>query len=232
MDKQPVEAGSAWPDSGANQVNPGTKPNVDADAIAREQNSHNNPDAVASALLKPADSNNEGGKEMGLVKPPITSLHPTSEDQTKSKEASEPVMISKANVQLNHYLPEAGHVEFGYPFADLEIGDGFFIETETTTDALMAKLYKQVDQYRKQNSEIERDENGDDCMIDMAINQKKRNEDGTVQLDGGVPRLGIKSGFTPKLIGPNFVVKAVVKGDKLAEGNEAESDGALVIRMG
>lgn len=93
---------------------------------------------------------------------------------------------------------------------------------------------KQVDQYRKQNSEVERDENGDDIMIDLAINQKKRNEDGTVQLDGGVPRLGIKSGFTPKLIGPNFVVKTVIKGDKLAvgdDGQEADKDGALVIRM-
>ena len=99
----------------------------------------------------------------------------------------------------------------------------------------MAKLYKQVDQYRKQNSEIERDENGDDMMIDLAINQKKRNEDGTVQLDGGVPRLGIKSGFTPKLVGPTFIVKAVVKGDKIGAGDngqESDSDCAIVIRMG
>lgn len=230
--EQPTTQGSGWPADGS-QVNPGTKPNVDAKAIVREQNPHNNPDAVKQALLKSPDGQNEGGKEMGLVHAPITSIHPTSEDQTdEAAPKKEAVIIDDANIQLNHYLPEAGHVEFDYPFADLEVGQGFFIETETTTDALMSKLYKQVDQYRKQNSEIERDENGDDIMQDIAINQKKRNDDGTVQLDGGVPRLGIKSGFVPKLIGPNFVVKAVVKGDKLAEGNEADSDGALVIRMG
>jgi len=229
---QAVESGSGWPNSGASEVNPGTKPNVDIDAIAREQNPHNNKDAVNNALLKPADSNNEGGKEMGLAHAPITSLHPTSEDYTTKADAPKLKMISNPNVQLNHYLPEAGHVEFEYPFEDLGIGDGFFIEAETTTDALMSKLYKQVDQYRKQNSEIERDENGDDIMQDIAINQKKRNEDGTIQLDGGVPRLGIKSGFVPKLIGPNFVVKAVVKGDKIGTNGEAGADGALVIRMG
>jgi len=38
-------------------------------------------------------------------------------------------------------------------------------------------------------------------------------------------------GFRPKLLGPAFVVRAVVKGDKLSENNEAEADGALVIRL-
>lgn len=247
MEQKPVEAGSGWPDqrtqtksdikpnNNKDQVNPGTKPDVDAEAVAREQNPHGNPNAVNQAQLKTANTEDEGGKEMGLVHAPVTSLHPTSAKQTNDQESkAQPVFITDPNVQLNHYLPEAGHVEFDYPFDELEIGQGFFIETETTTDALMAKLYKQVDQYRKQNSEIERDENGDDCMIDLAINQKKRNDDGTVQLDGGVPRLGIKSGFTPKLIGPNFVVKAVVKGDQITAGEygqKADKDGALVIRM-
>lgn len=216
---------AAWP-SGASQANPGTKPDA-----SQEKLPQGNPNALHPAL-KPADQQ-EGGKEMGLVKAPITSLHPTSQEP-EAKAKIEPQFIDDANFKLNHYLPEAGHVEFDYPFADLEVGQGFFIATETTTDTLMSKLYKQVDQYRKQSSEVDRDENGDDIMIDLAINQKKRNEDGTVQLDGGVPRLGIKSGFTPKLIGPTFVVKAIVKGDKLAagdDGQEADKDGALVIRM-
>lgn len=101
-----------------------------------------------------------------------------------------------------------------------------------TTDQLMLEMYKSVDQYRKQNSEVERDENGDDIMEDVAINTKKRNSDGTVQLDDGIPRLGISSGFRPKLLGPNFVVKAVVKGDSLADGGDkANADGVLVVRM-
>jgi hypothetical protein len=221
---EPNTQGEAWnPDK--SQVNPGTKPYV-----APEKFPHDNPDAVNNALLKSADEP-EGGKEMGLVKAPTVSLNPTSAKQVDAKKIK-PVFIDAANFKLNHYLPEAGHVAFDYPFTDLKVGQGFFMAVETTTDALVSKLYKQVDQYRKQNSEVERDENGDDVMEDVAINQKKRNEDGTVQLDGGVPRLGIKSGFRPKLIGPNFVVKAVVKGDTIAEGKEAESDGVLVIRMG
>jgi len=212
--------------------NPGTKPNA-----GQVKPPHGNPDAVEHALLKQPDTQ-EGGKEMGLVNAPITSLHPTSQPQGEADaEIGEHRIIDNANLQLNHYLPQEGHTKFNYPFEDLEFGQGMFIPVEkgSTTDALMAKLYKQVDQYRKQNSEIERDENGDDVMQDIAINQKKRNEDGTVQMDGDKPRIGIKSGFVPKLVGPSFIVKAVVKGDKITsgdDGEEADSDGALVIRMG
>ncbi len=195
---------------------------------------HDNPNAVDHAVLHPNEDRREGGKDMGLVKPPIVSMHPTSAKQGEADaKIGDHTIIDKANFKLNHYLPEAGHYQFAYPFEDLVPGQGMFIPVEEnkTTDNLMNKLYHQIDQYRKQASEVERDENGDDVMEDVAINQKKRNEDGTVQLDGSVPRLGIKSGFRPKLIGPTFVVKAVVKGDTLAENNEADGDGALVIRM-
>jgi hypothetical protein len=193
-----------------------------------------NPNKVDHAQLKPVDRQ-EGGKEMGLVHAPVTSMHPTSSSQTNEDEP-EFRMIDNANFKVNHFIHESGHVDFKYPFEDMEPGQGMFIPVgkNKTTDGLMSEMYKAVDQYRKQNSEIERDENGDDVMEDVAINVKKRNEDGTVQLDGGVPRLDIKSGFRPKLIGPNFTVKAIVKGDKLGEDDseEADTDGVLVVRMG
>jgi hypothetical protein len=217
-----------WPDK--SQVNPGTKPDASLSGSR-----HPNPDAVEHAQIGSVDRK-EGGKDMGLVNAPTVSMHPTSEPQGDSDEVdySEHRIIDNANLQLNHYLPELGHVEFKYPFQDLEFNQGMFIPVEenSSTDALMAKIYKQVDQYRKQNSEIERDENGDDVMEDVCINVKKRNEDGTVQLDGDKPRLEVKSGFRPKLVGPNFIVKAVVKGDKIGENEEADSDGALIIRLG
>lgn len=212
-----------WPDN-----NPGIKPQANPPIPP-----HANPDAIEHAQIGTQDKQ-EGGKEMGLIHSPVVSMHPTSEPQgDANSKAGEHTIIDNANVRLNHYMHESAYAELKYPFEDLEIGQGMFIPVEqnSTTDKLMSMLYKQVDQYRKQNSEIERDEDGDDVMEDVAINKKKRNEDGTVQLDGGVPRLGIKSGFRPKLVGPNFVVKAVVKGDKLAEDNEADRDGALVIRM-
>lgn len=218
------EAAAQWPTN-----NPGTKPNAAPPAPL-----HPNPDAIEHAAIKPVDQQ-EGGKDMGLRHAPIVSMHPTSEKQGDANaKLGEYSIIENANFKLNHYLPEIGHVEFNYPFEDLKLNQGMFIpvEEKSTTDALMAKLYKQVNQYRKQNSEIERDEDGDDIMEDVAINKKKRNEDGTVQLDGDIPRLGIKSGFRPKLVGPNFVVKAVVKGDEIGENNKADRDGALVIRLG
>lgn len=218
---------SQWPNA-----NPGTKP-----AATPPTPPHANPDAVDHAQIGAVDKK-EGGKDMGLVHAPIVSMHPTSEQQGDANaKVGEHRMIANANFKLNHYLPEIGHVDFSYPFQDLEINQGMFIPVEKngTTDALMSKLHKQVYQYRKQNSEIERDENGDDIMEDVAINVKKRNEDGTVQLDGDKPRLDIKAGFRPKLVGPNFVVKAVVKGDSITmdkDGEKADSDGALVIRLG
>ena len=194
-----------------------------------------NPDQVDHAQLHPNEQQNEGGKEMGLVHAPVTSLHPTSSSSTEDEEP-EYRIIDNANFKVSHYMHESGHVEFKYPFADMEFGQGMFIPVSKgkTTDSLMSEMYKAIDQYRKQNSEVERDENGDDVMEDVAINVKKRNDDGTVQLDGGVPRLTVKSGFRPKLVGPNFTVKAIVKGDSLTneeDGEEADADGVLVVRM-
>lgn len=160
------------------------------------------------------------------------------DDKSNAVQPSQPppehYIIDNANIRLNHYMHESAYSEIKYPFESLKFGQGMFIPVEenSTTDKLMSALYKQVDQYRKQNSEVERDENGDDVMEDVCINQKKRNEDGTVQLDGDIPRLTVKSGFRPKLLGPSFVVKAVVKGDKISENDEADRDGALVIRLG
>lgn len=218
------EQAAQWPTS-----NPGIKPNAVPPASP-----HANPNAVEHAQISTADKQ-EGGKDMGLAHAPIVSMHPTSEKQgEQNAKAGEYHIINNANVRLNHYMHESAYVELKYPFEDLDLNQGMFIPVEegNTTDKLMSALYKQVDQYRRQNSEVERDEDGDDVMEDVAINKKKRNADGTVQLDGDIPRMGIKSGFRPKLIGPNFVVKAVVKGDKIGENDKADGDGALVIRLG
>ncbi len=213
-------------------TDPGNKPNA-AQPIPR----HPNPDAVDHAMIKGADQGDkEGSRDEGLVNAPTVSLHPTSQPQGDAEvKEYEHRIIDAANIRLNHNFPDTANAEINYPFQALQLDQGMFIPVEkgSTTDKLMAMVYKQVDQYRKQNSEVERDEDGDDVMEDVAINKKLRNEDGTVKMDGDTPRLGIKSGFRPKLVGPNFVVKAVVKGDIIAgEDQKAEGDGALVIRVG
>ena len=224
----PVQRQPAAP----NDLNPIADETPDPGLVAPEDK---NPNKVDHAQLHPNEEHNEGGKEMGLVKAPVVSMHPTSSSQTEDEEPDFRV-IDNANFKINHFVHESGHTEFKYPFVDLEPGQGLFIPVGKgkTTDALMSEMYKAIDQYRKQASEVERDENGDDVMEDVAINVKKRNEDGTVQLDGGEPRLTVKSGFRPKLVGPNFTVKAVVKDDILTDeedGEKADTDGVLVIRM-
>jgi hypothetical protein len=238
----------SWPDnqgpddrhptgSDGSEVNPGTKPKAQPPA-----SQHPNPEAVDHAMIGEGGSGRkqEGARDEGLVNPPTVSLHPTSEPQGDAKaEIGEHRIIDDINFDMFKTSIPTAQSDLNYPFEELDIGMGMFVPVEqgSTTDALMSKLYKQVDQFKKQYSEQEVDENGDTVMEDVTINIKLRNEDGTVKLDGGTPRLSIKSGFRPKLIGPNFAVKAVVKGDKIGWGgdddyDEAEADGALVIRLG
>lgn len=218
---QGTQNAAGWP-----SPDPGLKPNAPA-----PKPPHANPDAVEHAQIGSVDKQ-EGGKDMGLVHAPIVSMHPTSQQQGEGAAKPKFRIVDDAFIHLNAQ-ERLNDTEFKYPFNELAPGQGLFIEVEqgSTTDKLMSELYKQADQYRKQASCVDHDENGDDIMIDTAINVKKRNEDGTVQLDGDKPRLSIKSGFTPKLIGPTFAVKAVVKDDELADGDKAEADGAFIVRM-
>lgn len=214
--------------SGWNKT-PGQEPNPNA---FQPDNSN----AVDHAQVGNKNEFEGSGKDMGIRGAPIKSMHRTSQPQgAVAEETAKPdfKIIDNANIKLNHFIPAHGHYNFAYPFNDLEVGQGMFIPIPKngTTDKLVAHMHKQIDQFRKQNSEVEKDENGDDVMEDVAINVKKRNDDGTIQLDGNEPRLGIKSGFRPKLIGPSFTVKAVAKGDELSENNEADGDGVLVIRL-
>ena len=209
--------------------NPGTKPNA-----TLPEPSHANPDTIEHQQIKPVDEPGVGGRDESQVKAPTVSLHPTSEPQGDNSEENDEVeyeIIDLPFVRIT--ADEKSTVQnLKYPLEELEIDQGMYIPVgNSTTDKLMSEMHKMVDQYRKQNSEVEKDEDGDDVMEDVAINKKQRNDDGTVKLDGDTPRLGIKSGFRPKLIGPNFTVKAVVKGDQIADDFEAPHDGVLVVRM-
>lgn len=199
------------------------------------QDPNTDPNVVDHAAVGDGGKPYEGsGKDMGLVDPPITSMHATSGDQAQQADPKDFKVIDNANFKINHHIHKDGHYQFAYPFVDLTPGQGLFvpIPKNSTTDKFMLHMHKMINQYVKQNSEVEKDDEGDDVMEDVAINKKKRNDDGTTQLDGDTPRLGIKSGFRPKLIGPTFTVKSIVKGDELSdENNKAEGDGVLVIRM-
>lgn len=222
-----------------NETPPGLKENVlggyDNRASGKvEDNPHSNKNAVEHALVGgDAQPNRNSGKEAGLVNPPLQSLNPTS--QTSDKTNKWPDKKNFKNIDhISFQLGTGERSEFKYPFADMKIGSGVFVSVEegTTTDKLMSTIHQQVFSYRQQNSDVEKDENGDDVWESVVIQTKKRNDDGTIQLDNGKPRVGANQTNRPKLIGPNFVVKAIVKDDELSNGNKASGDGVLIVRVG
>lgn len=194
---------------------------------------HDNPNAVDHAALggNPQPFR-DSGRNDGLVNAPIQSIHPTSQKQGGDVDAWGEKKNFKIIDNVNLALGK-DEQKFAYPFVDLEIGQGIFIPVEQngTTDQLVAAVHRQVDAFRKYASSVEHDENGDEVMERVIIKEKKRNDDGTIQLSGNEIRTGANQTSREKLIGPNFAVKAVVKGDAIAEGNEAEGDGVLVVRM-
>ncbi len=130
---------------------------------------------------------------------------------------------------------EVAEDNFLYPFSKLEVGQGFFVplEAPNTIDKLLVAVHKQVSLFRIQNSEVEKNDEGDEVLENFTVNAKLRNADGSYKLDGdGKPKLSVSSGLRPKLIGPMFVVRAVAKEDQLSENDKAEADGVLVIRLG
>jgi hypothetical protein len=128
---------------------------------------------------------------------------------------------------------ELSTVEFLYPFADLADGQGFFIplEANNTMDKLVLATHKQVTQFRTQNSEVEKNDEGDDILESFTVNVKVRNPDGSIVMDGDSPKLTVSSGLRPKLIGPNFAVRVIHKDDEIGKNIKAEGDGVLVIRL-
>lgn len=177
------------------------------------------------------DQLKDSGKDIGLIHSPIVSLHPTS-SKNAGDQPDEYEVFDNANRYLNHDGPR---YDFAYPFPDMKVGQGFFVPVQngSTVDKLIAHMNKAVDAFHKQTAVQEHDENGDDVLESVTTLPKKRTPDGIIQLDSlGKPIVGANHTNRPKLIRiAHFVIKSAVKGDELAEGRKAESDGALVIRV-
>lgn len=136
-------------------------------------------------------------------------------------------IIDKADYRLTK-------TEFLYPFEGLAVGQGFFVPLEhpNTMDILSYNIHRQVSQFKLQNSQAELNEDGDDVLENVTIRSRIRNKDGSFALDGsGNPKLSASSVSRPKLIGPSFIVKHVLKDDLVAENTKSEADGVLVIRV-
>lgn len=211
------------PDDWSNNPN-----RVDPDSLNRDLHSNR----VEHQAIAEPDPFKDSGKDIGLVHSPIVSLHPTSGNNADQQEPKDFKVFDNPNRYLNH---TGARYDFVYPFLDMNIGQGFFVPVQrnSTIDKLIAHLHKAVDAFHKQTSVEEKDENGDDVMESVTILPKKRTPDGVIELDGfGKPIVGANHTNRPKLVHmAQFVIKSAIKDDDIAEGQKAESDGALVIRV-
>lgn len=189
------------------------------------------PNAPAPGLhpaIAPPDPFEGSGKEVGQIKAPIVSVNPSSKNlEPDTPIKKEFVIVDNA---IDSMFDEPLKLE--YPFDELKQGQGLFIEVEEnqTTDKLMEKMYKTVFNLNTKYAEVEHDENGDEILDVLTVRTRKRNSDGTLQLNNGEVITGANSVQKPKLASyRHFVIKPIVKEDEI--GNKtASNDGVIIIR--
>jgi len=211
---QTSDINKAWPDN-------------QPDADNRQSETRSKDERNLHPTVIDDDTLKASGRQVNAVNESIKSVHPS----TNSKSDEDFKMIDNAIV-----TPDLDEDSFKYPFFDMEIGQGIFIpvETNSTIDKLMKDLHQQIEMFRRQTADIEKDENGDNISEIIIIHEKKRNPDGTIQLnDANKPNEGANQTIRPKYIyAYNFTVRSVIKDDELVEdGQKAESDGALLVRV-
>lgn len=175
----------------------------------------------------------ESGKEAGLVHAPIVSVAPQSEGGWSPDNPNRPKKVTKTIDNVIDWLHSFEERNFEFPFGDLEPGQGLFIakEENRTVDSLIANVRKQVHKLNEMYSERETNDDGDGILDVVTIERKKRNEDGTIQLDNGVPRVGAASGHLPRMVRyRQFIVRSVVKGQEIND-DKMEHDGVIVVRV-
>lgn len=199
----------------------------------------NEAEKVDHQVVRSADKKKATGKEMGLPFPPEVSLNPMSSEQAEDK-SSNPSFKDQKNLIIKkaslHNLVTDDNKGKGspFPFLDLEIDQGVFIPAtdKLSTDELMEKTYRDIANVRKYYGYVERDENGDEILEMLCIKERKRNDDGTIQLQNGQPLVGANFTQSPKLTSSHsFIVRAIVKDDDLGDNQKAPSDGVMIIRV-
>lgn len=169
----------------------------------------------------------DSGKDIHQVNPPIVSVAPnTGNVQSKSDNH---VFVDNA---LDNLFDDTIHVKG--PFNDLKIGQGVFVPNEQnqTTDKALSKTHKIISKLREQYSEIETNDDGDEILDQVIISTRKRNDDGTIQLENDKPVVGANSTNMPRRIYyRNFIAKAVTKDQELSDSQKASADGVFVIRV-
>lgn len=180
------------------------------------------------AEILSAEAIKHSGKDDNQLHPGIKSVAPASGKK-----------VSWPDEQKYKILPDVSALigdddDEEYPFEKLKLEQAFFVPTKPneTTDQLLAQMQHKIEAAKKKYGEIEVNEEGDKIMEVLTIETRKRNDDGTVRLNGDKPIVGANFHQRYKYIYTrNFIVKPVYGGQELADGVEAEGDGVVVIRV-
>lgn len=193
-------------------------------------------DAPLHPQYAQSDKLKSSGVEVGSVNQEVKSINPISLEQAEGNinNKDKYKIIDKANRFVG--IERTGFKDAKYPFADLKLGQGIFIPVQpnSTTDSLMDDVHEQIEIFRRQAADIEKDEKGDDISESIIVHTRKRTPEGHIQLDDlGKPITGANQTIRPKYIyTANFVARAVIKGNELVEnGQKADNDGVLLVRV-
>lgn len=199
-----------------------------------EQHDFNQSDVAQHAFVRNTTEKKTTGKETTLVAGPEVSMSPTSGDSAEKQDnnwgKSKRLIVDNAIAPV----PEKKYDFSDHPLLSLKRDQGVFIPNRPglSTDELMQQIHKEVYHLRAFGAQVEKDINGDDILESIIIEEKKRHDDGTIQLTAGKPVVGALSQNRPKLVHAcNFTVHAVTKDMEIADGQTAPEDGVLVIRV-
>lgn len=187
-----------------------------------------NQDDKPHAQILSSEALKHSGKDDNQLHPGIKSVAPASGEKVDWPEDKKFKMLNDVSMLLGDDGDE------DYPYEKLKLEQAFFVAVKPnqTTDQVLADILKSIDAAKKRYGEPEVNEDGDRILEVLTIETRKRNEDGTVRLNGDRPIVGADFHQRPKYIYTrNFIAKPVIAGQKLAEGVEAEGDGVVVIRV-
>ena len=133
--------------------------------------------------------------------------------------------------------------EFAYPFADLDVGKGFFVANEDVKGDNLERMRKLAFQARNHYSIVEHDINGDEVWENVIVRGRQRTGKTEFDANGSVvnefhrdatgnPVQTASEESRPKRIySRHFSVRSVDKDEVIGDGDmKADRAGVLVIR--
>lgn len=193
-----------------------------------------NENRVENQFIRDGDGKKTTGREISHINAPEVSLTPTSSDSSDKNKSNWKTQADQRLMVDNAFIPREDKNWDSHPFLDMERDQGMFLPNRQgmTTDDMLEQINKEIFQIKNYSNLQERDINGDTILESIIVEERKRNDDGTVQLMNGQPVVGALRQNRPKMnLLRNWVAYPVVKDSEIGEGTNAPEDGVIIIRV-